>query len=106
MKHFFHENGIPWKYYDIVILQRIWSFNPLVNLAIPRAQCTPALSPAIFRSIFALIHIFEHLSLQIQGDPKKMSLSVFELKSVLDVGFDFSACVLESDSRARFISPL
>ena len=36
------------------------------------------------------------LLLHIQGDPKKMSLSVFELKSVLDVGFDFSACVLES----------
>ena len=33
---------------------------------------------------------------------KKMSLSVFELKSVLDVGFDFSACVLESELRARF----
>ena len=40
------------------------------------------------------------------GDPKKMSLSVFELKSVLDVGFDFSACGLETESRARFISPL
>ena len=36
--------------------------------------------------------------LTIQGDPKKMSLSVFELKSVLDVGFDFSACGLESES--------
>ena len=34
--------------------------------------------------------------LYIQGDPKKMSHSVFELKSVLDVGLDFSACVLES----------
>ena len=33
----------------------------------------------------------------IQGDPKKMSVSVFDLKSVLDVGFDFSACVLESE---------
>ena len=32
----------------------------------------------------------------IQGDPKKMSLSVFELESVLDAGFNFSACVLES----------
>ena len=42
----------------------------------------------------------------IQGDPKKMSLSVFELKSVLDVGFYFSACGLETESRARFISPL
>ena len=42
----------------------------------------------------------------IQGDPKKMSHSVFELKFVLDAGFDFSACVLESESRARFISPL
>ena len=39
----------------------------------------------------------------IQGDPKKMSVSVFEFKSVLDVGFDFSACVLESEFRARFI---
>ena len=28
----------------------------------------------------------------IQGDPKKMSVSVFDLKSVQDVGFDFSAC--------------
>ena len=33
----------------------------------------------------------------VQGDPKKMSHSVFELKSVLDVGLDFSACVLESE---------
>ena len=33
----------------------------------------------------------------LQGDPKKMSHSVFELKSVLDVGLDFSACVLESE---------
>ena len=33
----------------------------------------------------------------VQGDPKKMSVSVFDLKSVLDVGFDFSACVLESE---------
>ena len=39
----------------------------------------------------------------LQGDPKKMSVSVFEFKSVLDVGFDFSACVLESEFRARFI---
>ena len=29
---------------------------------------------------------------------------VFELKSVLDVGFDFSACVLESEFRAQFIT--
>ena len=41
--------------------------------------------------------------LHLQGDPKKMSLSVFELKSVLDVGFDFSGCVLESGFEARFI---
>ena len=38
-----------------------------------------------------------------QGGPKKMSLSVFELKSVLGVGFDFSGCVLESEFEARFI---
>ena len=43
---------------------------------------------------------------KIQGDPKKMSLSVFELTSFLNVGFDFSACGLETESRARFISPL
>ena len=38
------------------------------------------------------------------GWPKKMVLSVFEIKSVLDVGFDFSACVLESEFRAQFIT--
>ena len=32
---------------------------------------------------------------KVQGDPKKMSVSVFELKSVLDVGFYFPAYVLE-----------
>ena len=37
------------------------------------------------------------------GWPKKMSHSVFELKSVLNVGLDFSACVLESEFWARFI---
>ena len=37
------------------------------------------------------------VSMSVQGDPKKMSLSVFKLKSVLDVAFDFSACVLESE---------
>ena len=36
----------------------------------------------------------------VQGDPKKMFLSVFELKSFLDVGFDSSTCVLESEFRA------
>ena len=36
-------------------------------------------------------------ALNLQGDPKKMSVSVFDLKSVLDVGFDFSACVLKSE---------
>ena len=46
------------------------------------------------------------LSKFVQGDPKQMSLSAFELESVLDAGFNFSACVLESESRARFISPL
>ena len=50
--------------------------------------------------------VFVKKYVNIQGDPKKMSLSVFELKSVLDVGFDFSACVLESEFRARFIQPL
>ena len=54
-----------------------------------------------------MAHVDHFISFQIlkyvQGDPKKMSLSVFELKSVLDVGFDFSACVLESEFRARFI---
>ena len=42
----------------------------------------------------------------IQGDPKKMSVSVYELKSVLDVGFYFPTCVLESEFWAWFISPL
>ena len=32
-----------------------------------------------------------------------MSLGVFELKSVLGVGFDFSGCVLELEFEARFI---
>ena len=50
-----------------------------------------------------LLSLFDGLLRAHKGDPKKMSLSVFELKSVLDVGFDFSGCVLESEFEARFI---
>ena len=42
----------------------------------------------------------------VQGDPKKMSHKDSDLKSVLDVRFYFSKCVLESEFRARFIKPL
>ena len=39
-------------------------------------------------------------------DPKKMSHKDFELKSLLEVRFYFSTCVLESEFSARFIWPL
>ena len=42
----------------------------------------------------------------IQGDPKKMSHKDFELKSLLEVRFYFSTCVLESEFPARSIEPL
>ena len=42
----------------------------------------------------------------LQGDPKKMSHKDFELKSLLEVRFYFSTCVLESEFPARFIWPL
>ena len=39
----------------------------------------------------------------VQGDPKKMHHKDSDLKSVLEVRFYFSTCVLESEFRARFI---
>ena len=43
------------------------------------------------------------VSVVVQGDPKKMSHKDYDLKSVLEVRFYFSTCVLESEFRARFI---
>ena len=40
---------------------------------------------------------------EVQGDPKKMHHKDADLKSVLEVQFYFSTCVLESEFRARFI---
>ena len=39
----------------------------------------------------------------IQGVPKKMQHSDFPLKSVIEVQFNVSTCVLESEFRARYI---
>ena len=39
----------------------------------------------------------------VQGDPKKMYHKDSDLKSVLEVQFYFSTCVLESEFWARFI---
>ena len=47
--------------------------------------------------VIIMTRMISMILINIQGDPKKMSVSVFDLKSVLDVGFDFSACVLESE---------
>ena len=41
----------------------------------------------------------------LQGDPKKMYHKDSDLKSVLEVRFLFSTCVLESEFWARFILP-
>ena len=41
----------------------------------------------------------------LQGDPKKMYHKDSDLKSVIEVRFYFSTCVLESEFRARFILP-
>ena len=41
-----------------------------------------------------------YLSVDIQGDPKRMYDSVLKLKSVPEVRFYFPACVLDSEFRA------
>ena len=42
----------------------------------------------------------------VQGVSKKRYFSDFHLTSLLDVGFCFFTCVMESEFRARLIQPL
>ena len=48
-------------------------------------------------------HIF---LIYLQGVSKKRYFSDFHLTSLLDVGFCFFTCVMESEFRARLIQPL
>ena len=73
--------------------------------------CTAVLEKLVFRwiapllalrkqSIFLNLHIllFSYIYIYIiQGDPRKMSVSVIELESAPEAGFYFFTCVLESE---------
>ena len=50
-----------------------------------------------------MIYIVYECVLNVQGDPKKMLHKDSWPKSVLEVRFYFSAGVLESENRSRFI---